>query len=444
MIHFARQQKFKVITLMDPSTGMESKSPYLNVEVINTDPGTFLYIGCINLLKGVNKKTRDKDHRGNPLPKRESYYEVDAVTCFEYPTLQFDWENDVIVHEHDSFMKDASPTLKPILRHLEEWFSQGVLKNTLSSLPSPSRSDLHSGHTESYASWVPFLMTQVVKQQLMELSNLMFVWDGTECNYKVRNPFVEKYSAIHTQHGYTTIERKDDLLKEYCGHLFVGINVWRNHMSLCPHWNICNEYRCDDEGKGSRDFLLFSNVEVRTTHPRDMSDEERKEKEGNGCNPVVSARMVDLNLRSGNHKGKGVRIVKENSILGRMFADRIKEVKESLIFGTQDTMMLSQTGEKDKGKEPTDDDEDDDEYLSAESQPSSPIPDRQLTPNSKRRKEREDEGENHSPTPRRRMSPRKKVSPNKSSPSKSPSSSSSSSSSSPIQTRSRSRNESGK
>ena len=312
MTHFSRQQKFKRFMLIDPTTG--SRHGTL-IDVVNIPAGTFIEIGNITLLKGVEKKRRTVDDRGNNLPQSQNYYEVESKECFEYPALQYNWQDDIIENENDNFIKNASVSIKNILQVLEEWFAKEILSHSLSQMPSLELRPIKS--TQSYAAWIPCLLGEVVKQQLMELSDVMTVWDGTLPSYPVRHPYQEKYAAIHPEEAWNSIETTDENVKKYAKNLFVDINVFRNYETSCPHWNKCNSFRCNDSG--NKDFLLLFNVEVRSSPVEALRDEQH----GKG--------FVDLILRSGQHRGKGVKIVKFKSILGRLFRERLDSQMANLI-----------------------------------------------------------------------------------------------------------------
>jgi len=181
---------------------------------------------------------------------------------------------------------------------------------------------------ENNRNWINFIVGQVVRQQLMELSDVMTVWDGSPAMYPVRYPFVEQYAAVESNEGWNTLEMPDQHLKQLPANLFVGINVWRNWDTVCLHWERCHAFRCNDPDK-NKDFLLFSNVEVKLT-PDDMLPEQDR---GRG--------FVDLTLRSGQHRGKSVRVVYKQSILGKLFRQKLDAVIHAL--HGEDTGPSSQT-----------------------------------------------------------------------------------------------------
>jgi hypothetical protein len=105
--------------------------------------------------------------------------------------------------------------------------------------------------------------------------------------------------------------------------MLVHINVYRNENTYSHHWNVCHAYRCNDEVI-SQDFLLFCNVEAREVHHDFLKPEEIELEEKTG------KRHIDLILRSGHHKGKGIKIIRRDSLLGRLFRDKLEKKMQEL------------------------------------------------------------------------------------------------------------------
>ena len=351
MVHFQRQQKFKTVMLIDPTTGSKEG---VEIDVLAIPEEVFKEIGNIVLFKGVKikKKERQQDEKRRDSRKSRAKFETQCPDCLEYPALQYDWVEDVVVDELDVYMKDAEEKLKAILRSLEEWFAHLVLtEGGLSKIPDLNFSPLYSGGVESSASWSDFIIGQVMKQELMELSDIMTIWDSSTLSdkYRVKHPLeneaAAKHKGTHPSEEWHSIQRDipDYQLLE-SNNLLHPINVYRNWETYCHHWVVCNAYRCNDSSSNA-DFLLFCNIEMRRAYEDYLTDQQKSLQKEKGVT------FIDLTLRSGQHKGKAVRVVKKHSILGRLFQEKLNKKLEEL--RSQKSRNIPDTASTSKRKEKT-------------------------------------------------------------------------------------------
>ena len=133
-----------------------------------------------------------------------------------------------------------------------------------------------------------------------ECSMAMTFTDGTLPSIRVKDPYNEMYAGLVDGECVDCerpgIERIEDKK-------FAHINIWTNesHKSNpSHHFETAHLHDLSDDW-----WLLFLNVEVKYN----VVDDE-----------------IELNLRSGHHKGKGIRTISKSSMLGRMLLPRWENV----------------------------------------------------------------------------------------------------------------------
>jgi hypothetical protein len=257
----------KTVTLIDP-TDEEG----LKVLITHKDgmfhPGDILHI-----------RTLSHEQRARSVIFTAPIWDVSEVTSF---TTDYEDEAD----QNSDLQNESQRT---ICKFLEEWFASQLLQSSsLEKLPQPDGTAFMD------------LVVQPIRKQLMFQSLVLRVWDGTVPNVPVADPFAPEHRAHHPTENWSEQIRED--VSEISAGFTVDINVWSNEeksRSACVHFETClNQIDLQQD-----DYLLLLNVEVKS----------------------IVGNMVSLTMRSGHHKGKGARIVKSCSVMGRLFRQAMSQ-----------------------------------------------------------------------------------------------------------------------
>lgn len=276
------KSKVKLVHLMDPL----SKDP-LPV-TLWCHKGTVYQPASMLKIRGIQKSRR----RDGTV-----HLKADGVNVTQFPIFKYDYEED----EPPDFFTEYED--RNICELLEQWFADRVTKTRLSDLSSIVQQD---DRRVCYVN----LVGQPWAKRYMECSLTISFTDGSVPSIRTKDPYNEEYAGL-VDGVCADCQRKgfDQIDVQKLAH----INIWSNesHKSNpSHHFETAHLHDLDSDW-----WLLFLNVEVRVNEARDE---------------------VELTLRSGHHRGKGIRTIAKDSVLGRMLLSRWEPVSSAEADATSD------------------------------------------------------------------------------------------------------------
>ena len=266
----------KNICLMDPSLDPGS---YVTIQVMVEKGQTF---AAGQMLK-INDLTRVRRDDGS--------YGLQGTDVISWHTSRYDYEDD----EPDGFFKHF--TDRCICETLEHFYTGLVTETSICDIK-----ERMGDKDVTYVDLIGF----PIKRQLMEISVCLTIIDGTsyslEDGFTIKDQYdVQFKGSIRTGDGEKFIDfvRSGYDEDEVNGMNTACINIWNNGRYIrnsVEHFEQAVHYDMEKDDR----WLLFTNVEVKYL------------REENCCL---------LTLRSGHHQGKGVRVINNNSVLGRWIRD---------------------------------------------------------------------------------------------------------------------------
>ena len=229
----------------------------------------------------------------------ESSYVVESKNLIQYHSFSYDYnqhtnfdESAYLEHPFEENEKDEK-----ICETLEKWLSADLLSRKFNQLQQvPSRR------------YIDFV-AQVVEQRMMRKSVVISLWDGTNPGTSTEDPYKSDYACNYTQCGNDYTVRVNQRIKDFLPmNKYVYVNVWRNTSELGnEHFQRAAHFLGD-----GNDLLVMFNVEVApSSHGNEYP--------------------IQLNMRSGHHQGKAVRVVKRHSILGKSFTKILEKEMEKFV-----------------------------------------------------------------------------------------------------------------
>lgn len=210
-------------------------------------------------------------------------FSCDEAVISQIPAFRFDYENGTPASFAATYFPKGD---SQIVRRLEKWFADRILLQDFSQLP------VITPGSKTYIDFV----CQVLEQRATKRNVNLTVWDGSQPSFCVTDNFRAQYCDYI--YGDTFCRKNDDVF-HLAPQKHVYITIWKNEsQSAIDHYHTCSTL----ELSGTGGMLLFLNAEIMST-----------------------AAGVALNLRSGHHQGKAVRVVHPDSVLGRQLNRRLTD-----------------------------------------------------------------------------------------------------------------------
>ena len=213
-------------------------------------------------------------------------FTCDQARTTQIPSFEYDYVNKMPQEFAATHFPDEDQ--ERYAKQLEEWYAKRILSFTFSQLSRPNPGQ------PIYLD----LACQVLQKRSTAKNITLTVWDGSQPSFSVKDGFDFRY--CHSIFDGNWCIKNEEYLNMAHGKT-VNITVWNNNSEQpIDHWLPC--YKLDVE-KCPAPVLLFLNVESSLT-----KDNE-----------------VLLVVRSGHHKGKAIRTIKTNSVLGRLMQSRLDD-----------------------------------------------------------------------------------------------------------------------